>query len=370
MCNGLDDDCDGHVDEGCACTPGAVDDRCGASVGVCTLGTRTCELVGGEATWSTCTGIAPSAETCNHLDDDCDGRIDEGRGRPNCSRHYHSSTAGLHACAPTACCTYSTSPPAPCTPRGGAITRLINALDRDASRGIFANLGANPLDWGRADFTVEARAEIVVPCTTSSTHGTTCKGAPPARSWSVVIAPTREVSQSPDDHGLSATTGGRRGYAATLSFESPDTATRPPTLKIFQLGPSGPLEVASVRLACGPTALFPVRLGLTSSAVGANGVRLTATASVDGVWPDGSRGEGCPSEVSVSYDDVEWRTMLYGERSDFPRYQVGTVARVEGANCTELFTPPYERCTTIDLLEMTLSRGGRAQEGHCVGCPD
>ncbi len=68
-CNGLDDDCNGLVDDG---NPegGA---SCGSTEGACTAGTVTC--VGGSLV---CTGgRGPSAETCNGVDDNCDGFVDE-----------------------------------------------------------------------------------------------------------------------------------------------------------------------------------------------------------------------------------------------------------------------------------------------------
>jgi hypothetical protein len=69
-CNNVDDDCDGSVDEGASGT-GAT---CGqTSTGPCQLGTIQCQ--GGALT---CVGeIGPGAETCNNLDDDCDGAIDD-----------------------------------------------------------------------------------------------------------------------------------------------------------------------------------------------------------------------------------------------------------------------------------------------------
>lgn len=62
-CNGLDDDCDGRVDNyikpiGCT-TP------CGVGFQHCTLGA-----------WSECSAPKPQQETCNGKDDDCDGIID------------------------------------------------------------------------------------------------------------------------------------------------------------------------------------------------------------------------------------------------------------------------------------------------------
>jgi hypothetical protein len=81
--NGLDDDCDGFVDEGCACSPGEARvcfngpiDRRG--VGACRDGIARCtELaawVGNECRETT----VPAAEVCNGLDDDCDGATDNG----------------------------------------------------------------------------------------------------------------------------------------------------------------------------------------------------------------------------------------------------------------------------------------------------
>lgn len=74
-CNGKDNDCDGEVDqEGCECTDGFAS-QCGSDIGVCERGTRTCE----EGRWGACLGgTQPEAEACNGFDDDCDGTVDEG----------------------------------------------------------------------------------------------------------------------------------------------------------------------------------------------------------------------------------------------------------------------------------------------------
>jgi len=80
FCNGVDDDCDGETDEGLAPKPCTVDNEFGSCPGeeFCTAGEPEC------------VGQAAAAETCNALDDDCDGETDEdfpdtdGDGTPDC----------------------------------------------------------------------------------------------------------------------------------------------------------------------------------------------------------------------------------------------------------------------------------------------
>lgn len=95
-CDGIDNDCDGRIDESHA-DKGAV---CGdGQNGICrATGVRTCDPADKRAP-TVCTittpGQAPAPEACNHLDDDCDGVIDNGAASGNLEGQAWVSLGGV-----------------------------------------------------------------------------------------------------------------------------------------------------------------------------------------------------------------------------------------------------------------------------------
>lgn len=97
VCEGSrDEDCDTVVDEGCECTVG--DTRpCGTDVGECAKGTQSCVL----GTWSECVGaVWPAEETCDGLDNDCNGGPDNGAECPAGEVCRDGQCVGDHADVP------------------------------------------------------------------------------------------------------------------------------------------------------------------------------------------------------------------------------------------------------------------------------
>ncbi len=104
-CDGLDNDCDGDIDEGCDCQEGQSRSCYGGKVGcllsggsyqckgLCKEGTQICQ----QGKWSRCKGerLPANKEECNGKDDNCDGQTDEGCAcQPNQTQPCGVSTKG------------------------------------------------------------------------------------------------------------------------------------------------------------------------------------------------------------------------------------------------------------------------------------
>jgi putative metal-binding protein len=153
-CNGLDDNCDGQIDEGNPsgggpCTVTGLLGVCAAGQYSCADGPRTCVQT-----------VFPSTETCNGLDDDCDGSVDEDLGSTSC---------GLGACHVTVDnCVAGV--PQTCVP-GTPSTEVCNGIDDDCD-------GSTDEDLGRTSCGVGACAASVDNCVGGVTQ--TCHPGTPA----------------------------------------------------------------------------------------------------------------------------------------------------------------------------------------------
>ncbi|MBI5488284.1 MAG: DUF4215 domain-containing protein [Deltaproteobacteria bacterium] len=168
-CNGADDDCDGTADDGLPCVRGAgvpCTTSCGsAGTGTCS---DTCTAPSGAA-------CAPPAESCDGVDDDCDGLADETF---DCVRGTTVACTTACGTAGSGLCSDACGLPdsATCAPPAEAC----NAADDDCD--------------GSTDETFACIAGATAPCTVGACTGTqTCSASCAAGSCAFGLPPANDV---------------------------------------------------------------------------------------------------------------------------------------------------------------------------------
>ena len=180
ICNGKDDDCDGKIDEDIGphdCGFGA----CNANAACC--GTQTCV----NGAFTTCSATPPSAESCNGVDDDCDGTIDEdlsvgcsdlvtpnGPASDNPGDASHAPIA-QNLCHPgTKACTNGAF--GACTGEQKPAAEICDALDNDCDNVIDEDTGGGTCTSTCGVGTIECTAGTLK-CTAQPVTGdTSCDG--------------------------------------------------------------------------------------------------------------------------------------------------------------------------------------------------
>src|SRR5207245_396329 len=89
LCNGIDDNCNGSIDEGFG-----VGSTCTVGLGACTVSGTTACAPDGSAFCNAPPPGTPSPEVCDGIDNDCDGVIDNGLADPNACTIAAATQAG------------------------------------------------------------------------------------------------------------------------------------------------------------------------------------------------------------------------------------------------------------------------------------
>ena len=141
ICDGLDNDCDGTTDDGisCGCINGTTREvACG--MGACaSSGTETC--VNGEWSDSTCVAGIPVAETCDGIDNNCDGSVDNGIAST-------PTACGVGACASTGTSSCVNGQLVDSCQAGSPVAEICDGIDNNCNGSVDDGIASAPTTCG------------------------------------------------------------------------------------------------------------------------------------------------------------------------------------------------------------------------------
>ncbi len=159
-CDGVDNNGNGRIDEGCPCSPGQTQacwtgPATARKVGVCKDGAQSCASNGEFGAWGECKGaVAPAKELCkNAVDDDCDGKVDcddpdcQPCTEADCSDGIDNDKDGLIDCEDPDCL----PAPATCGILTGACVTTVTVQSDNETLSASIGWGIGAADTGRLD---------------------------------------------------------------------------------------------------------------------------------------------------------------------------------------------------------------------------
>ena len=322
-CNGSDEDCDGVPDNADLDIPG-LGATCGSNTGECRQGTQSCN---GSSIVCGGTYIGPSDEVCDHENDDCDGRFDEGRWQASCSTDARGSGMNSRfSCLPGGCFP------------GGALSRVkFNDPGSSDNTGVAAYFDSAPggLDWA---WSYRITADYIL----YNGVGAALLG--------VMLTPNR-TGGTTGNWGMPSISSGRKGYAVMYN---PNPFIK--RVEIWELTTGDPEMVASSAMIDNVDCWSSTHRAMDVT------MGMSTNYGIITGWVELNVSENdCTNEyISVQYNVPSWSTTVYGEDSAYPRYHIAAVGGSRDS-------------TEVDLLGFNVSRPAPSltweNRGFCSACP-
>ncbi len=334
-CDGVDNDCDGTADDGNPGGGGAC--TVAGQMGACANGTLVC--MGG---MTQCRGPTPGTETCNNVDDDCDGMTDEG-----VTRTCYTGPAGSYTgtCPPP-----NNTAPGNCAPRGpcmGVTQSCMGGMFPACTAAVMGQVFPSPEVCDNVDNDCNGQVDNNVAdaggaCVASgmgrcATGTFTCTAG--GSLMCTPLTPIAEQCNGVDDDCDGTIDEGPSGAAGSLTrvcYAGPagtfgGTCPPPGTAAVGNCAPRTPC--AGATQVCGGAAGFPV----CNAAVG--GQTLPVTETCDGVDNDcdGTVDDGNPGGGGMCV-----ATMAQGVCAS------GTLNCTAAAIVCTPGAPQVEQCNTVD----------------------